>query len=210
MVLMKPRKVGGGAVLRSAVLVGMLAMGWGANNAVASSYMTTGGLTSQPIGHYEFCKANPGECSIRPSDLRPAHMTKAAWSRIVAVNDRVNSAVKPMSDEDVYGKDEVWAYPVAGVGDCEDYVLEKRRDLARAGFSLADLLITVVRKPDGEGHAVLTVRTDEGDFILDNLSDKVKLWTRTPYRYLKRQAEDNTGHWVSIRSGDNMLVSAVK
>jgi predicted transglutaminase-like cysteine proteinase len=56
MVLMKPRKVAGGAVLRSAVLVGMLAMGWGANNAVASSYMTTGGLTSQPIGHYEFCR----------------------------------------------------------------------------------------------------------------------------------------------------------
>jgi predicted transglutaminase-like cysteine proteinase len=210
MVPMKTGKVGGRAVLRSAVLVGILAMGWGANDAVASAYMATGGLTSQPIGHYEFCKANPGECNIHPRDLRPAHLTKAAWNAIVDVNDHVNSAVKPMSDLDVYGKDEVWAYPDRGVGDCEDYVLEKRRDLARAGFSLADLLITVVRKPDGEGHAVLTVRTDKGDFILDNLSQEVKLWTRTPYRYLKRQAEDNTGHWVSIRSGDSMLVSAVK
>jgi predicted transglutaminase-like cysteine proteinase len=210
MVPMKTGRVGGGAVLRSAVLVGILAMGWGANDAVASAYMATGGLTSQPIGHYEFCKANRGECNIRPRDLRPAHLTKAAWNTIVDVNGRVNSAVKPMSDIDVYGKDEVWAYPDRGVGDCEDYVLEKRRDLARAGFSLADLLITVVRKPDGEGHAVLTVRTDKGDFILDNLSQEVKLWTRTPYRYLKRQAEDDTGHWVSIRTGDSMLVSAVK
>ncbi|MGN6683782.1 MAG: transglutaminase-like cysteine peptidase [Devosia sp.] len=210
MVSIRAGKVGKGAVLRSAVMVGVLAMGWGANDAVASGYMVTGGLTSQPIGHYEFCKANPAECSIHPQDLRPAQLTRATWDMIVGVNDRVNAAVKPMSDYDIYGKDEVWAYPDKGVGDCEDYVLEKRRDLARAGFSLADLLITVVRKPDGEGHAVLTVRTDKGDYILDNLSDKVKLWTHTPYRYLKRQAEDDTGHWVSIRSGDNMLVSAVK
>jgi predicted transglutaminase-like cysteine proteinase len=203
-------KVGRAAVLRSAALAGILAMGWSANDAVASVYMATGGLTSQPIGHYDFCKANPDECDIHPRDLRPAHLTRAAWDTIVGVNDHVNTTVKPMSDYEIYGKDEVWAYPDKGVGDCEDYVLEKRRELARAGFSLADLLITVVRKPDGEGHAVLTVRTDKGDYILDNLSDHVKLWTHTPYRYLKRQAEDNTGHWVSIRSGDNMLVSSVK
>ena len=67
-------------------------------------------------------------------------------------------------------------------------MLEKRRDLMRKGISLSDLLITVVRKPDGEGHAVLTVRTDKGDFVLDNLTDAVKPWEETGYRYLKRQA----------------------
>jgi predicted transglutaminase-like cysteine proteinase len=185
-------------------------LAWVTGPAAAASVMSTGGLTSQPIGHYDFCKAAPAECAIRPTDLAPAAMTSALWKQLAGVTVAVNAAVKPMSDYDIYGKDEVWAYPDKGVGDCEDYVLEKRRDLARAGFSLADLLITVVRKPDGEGHAVLTVRTDKGDYILDNLSDKVKLWTHTPYRYLKRQAEDDTGHWVSIRSGDNMLVSAVK
>jgi predicted transglutaminase-like cysteine proteinase len=210
MVSIKAGRFGREAVLRSAVMVGILAMGWGANDAVASGYMATGGLTSQPIGHYEFCKANPSECNIHPRDLNPIRLTKVAWTALVDVNDHVNTTVKPMSDYEIYGKDEVWAYPDRGVGDCEDYVLEKRRELNRAGFSLADLLITVVRKPDGEGHAVLTVRTDKGDYILDNLSDHVKLWTHTPYRYLKRQAEDNTGHWVAIRSGDNMLVSAVK
>ncbi|TIP55239.1 MAG: transglutaminase, partial [Mesorhizobium sp.] len=84
------------------------------------------------------------------------------WRKLVNVSAKVNAAVKPLSDLDHYGKDEVWAYPDDGYGDCEDYVLEKRRQLYRMGMSLADLLITVVRKPDGEGHSVLTVRTDKG------------------------------------------------
>ena len=172
--------------------------------------MATGGLTSQPIGHYEFCKLNPDECSIRPASLAPATMTDGLMSKLVSVTVKVNAAVKPMSDIDIYGKDEVWAYPDKGVGDCEDYVLEKRRQLSRAGVSLADLLITVVRKPDGEGHAVLTVRTDKGDYVLDNLTDKVKIWDATGYRFLKRQAIDNTGRWVSIRGGQQILVGAVQ
>jgi len=172
--------------------------------------MVTGGLTSQPIGHYDFCKANPSECSIRPANLAPAKMTDAFLRKLASVTARVNAAVKPMSDLDIYGKDEVWAYPDKGVGDCEDYVLEKRRQLYRMGVSLADLLITVVRKPDGEGHAVLTVRTDEGDYVLDNLNDKVKAWDETGYRFLKRQAIDNTGRWVSIRGGQQVLVGAVQ
>lgn len=178
--------------------------------AVAGGAMATGGLTSQPIGHYEFCKANPAECSIRPTDLRPVSLTKSVWSELANVTASVNAAVKPMSDFDIYGKDEVWAYPDKGVGDCEDYVLEKRRRLNHLGISLADLLITVVRKPDGEGHAVLTVRTSKGDYILDNLTDKVRPWDQTGYRFLKRQAADNTGRWVSIRDGQAVLVGSVQ
>ena len=77
------------------------------------------------------------------------------------------------------------------------------------GFAAGDLLITVVCKPDGEGHAVLTVRTTEGDFILDNLNNEVKSWTETPYRYLKRQASFHAGRWVSIENGDAVMVSSV-
>ncbi len=172
--------------------------------------MATGGLTSQPIGHYDFCKLHANECNIRLTDLAPAKMTDALWRRLVNVTVKVNAAVKPMSDLDHYGKDEVWAYPDDGYGDCEDYVLEKRRQLYRMGMSLADLLITVVRKPDGEGHAVLTVRTDRGDFILDNLNDKVVRWNATNYTYLKRQADNNTGRWVSIEAPENLLVGSVK
>lgn len=176
----------------------------------AAEGMKLGGLTSQPIGHYEFCRDNPTECSARPRDLGPEPMTGALWSQLVSVNRAVNSAVRPMNDFDIYGKDEVWAYPANGVGDCEDYVLEKRRDLSQMGLSLANLLITVVRKPDGEGHAVLTVRTTKGDMILDNLRDGVLPWKDTEYRYLKRQASTNTGQWVTIREEAAPLVSSVE
>ena len=169
------------------------------STAFAAQPMVIGGLTSQPIGHYEFCKANPAECSIRQRDPGPELMSDQLWRQIVAVNTIVNGAIKPMNDIDIYGKDEVWAYPEIGVGDCEDYVLEKRRELAGMGLSLSNLLITVVRKPDGEGHAVLTLRTSGGDFVLDNLSDSVFEWSQTEYRFLKRQASNHTGRWVTIR-----------
>jgi len=188
-----------------AILLGLAA---GAASAVAAP-MTTGGLTSQPIGHFEFCKNNPAECNIRLKDSGPERMTGALWQELGEINLAVNKSVKPTNDLDMYGKEEVWAYP-QGTGDCEDYVLEKRRELAGKGISLSNLLITVVRKPDGEGHAVLTVRTDKGDFILDNLSDSVKVWSETDYRYLKRQSSVNTGRWVSIREGQTTLVGSVR
>jgi len=194
----------------AAAAVGLAVVGWSSVPAAASGKMVTGGLTSQPIGHYEFCKARPAECSIRPRVLAPAAMTNALWRKLTEVTAAVNASVKPMSDQEIYGKEEVWAYPDKGVGDCEDYVLEKRRRLSRLGVSLADLLVTVVRKPDGEGHAVLTVRTDRGDYVLDNLTDKVRLWDQTGYRFLKRQAIDNTGRWVSIRDDQSVLVGSVQ
>ncbi len=199
------------AMFASAVAV-CLSVGLPGGKALASQLMLTGGLTSQPIGHYDFCKANPVECNIRLRDTGPERMGGELWRQIVAVNVDVNAAIKPMNDIDIYGKDEVWAYPDNGVGDCEDYVLEKRRDLMRLGVSLSNLLITVVRKPDGEGHAVLTVRTDKGDFVLDNLTDAVLLWDETGYRFLKRQASNHTGRWVSIRETQPSaaLVGSVK
>jgi len=175
----------------------------------ASLNMATGPITSQPIGHYEFSKVHAAECTIFSTDTGPSRLTGSLWRAIKSVNASVNRAVTPMNDFELYGKDEVWDYP-KGAGDCEDYVLEKRRKLNAAGLPLSNLLITVVRKPDGEGHAVLTVRTDKGDFILDNLSDQVRIWTETGYRYLKRQASTDTGRWVTIESGASSAVAAVR
>lgn len=197
------------AVLFTAIGLCASAFGPGEGTAEAASLMATGGLTSQPIGHYEFCKRLPHECAIHPRDRGPVQMTEALRKKIEAINLAVNKAVKPMNDRDIYGKEEVWTYPGKGVGDCEDYVLEKRRRLEAAGVSLSNLLITVVRKPDGEGHAVLTVRSTAGDIILDNLKDEAKLWSETGYEYLKRQASTHTGRWVSLRAENNLLVGSV-
>ncbi len=176
--------------------------------AVSSPSMLTGGITSQPIGHYEFCESHAEECRPGVRNGTPAKVTDYGWTVIRAINAQVNSTITPMTDMELYGQEEFWAYPDEA-GDCEDFVLLKRRMLMEKGFAVGDLLITVVRKPDGEGHAVLTVRTTEGDFILDNLSDEMKLWTDTPYRYLKRQASFHAGRWVSIENGDAMTVSSV-
>ncbi|KQS87932.1 MULTISPECIES: transglutaminase-like cysteine peptidase [unclassified Rhizobium] len=178
-----------------------------APNVTALS-MQTGAITSQPIGHYEFCQKYRAECEIKTKSTTAPRVTDFGWSVIREVNVAVNNKITPMTDMDQFGKDEVWSYPDAA-GDCEDFVLLKRKRLMEKGFSPADLLITVVRKPDGEGHAVLTVRTAQGDFILDNLDNDVKLWTKTPYRFLKRQASFNTGRWVTIENGDEVLVGSV-
>ncbi len=176
-------------------------------SAAPSPVMSTGSITSQPIGHYDFCQRRPDECSIHPSDLRPIKITQKTWDEIVEVNTSVNKWVKPVSDLDHYGVVQYWNYPDDGMGNCEHYALEKRRELMKKGISLANLLITVVRLPDGEGHAIVTVRTDRGDFILDNLTDQVKNWTQTPYHYLKRQAINDTGRWVDIIQKPTVVAS---
>ena len=172
--------------------------------------MLTASLTSQPIGHYELCKRLPEECAIRSTDQTPLNLSKQLLRRLEELTVSVNQAVKPMSDIDIYGKDEYWAYPDK-LGDCEDYVLLKRRVLMQEGISPSNLLITVLRKLDGEGHAVLTVRTNQGDFVLDNLSDDVTPWDETDYIYLKRQATNHTGHWVTILDSEQEpLVGSVQ
>ncbi|KAA3510965.1 MULTISPECIES: transglutaminase-like cysteine peptidase [Agrobacterium] len=192
-----------------AVAAGILSVASAQAENKGSPAMVTGGITSQPIGHYEFCQKYMSECDIRSKLTPPPRVTEYGWKVVRDINKEVNSTIIAMTDLEVYGKDEVWEYPKTA-GDCEDFVLLKRRKLMERGFAVSDLLITVVRKPDGEGHAVLTLRTNDGDFILDNLSDDVKLWTDTNYTYLKRQASFNTGRWVSIEDGRDVLVGALR
>jgi predicted transglutaminase-like cysteine proteinase len=192
-----------------AALCAVAAWMFGVGSAWAHpSAMMTGSLTSQPIGHYEFCKRNASECAIRSRDVTPLKMSSELLRRLEKLTVTVNQAIKPKSDLELYGKEEYWTYPV-DAGDCEDYALAKRRVLMEDGISASNLLLTVLRRPNGDGHAVLTVRTDGGDIVLDNLTDMVLNWDETGYTYLKRQAIDHTGRWVSIRDGDTPLVSSV-
>ncbi|MET0941406.1 MAG: transglutaminase-like cysteine peptidase [Mesorhizobium sp.] len=171
--------------------------------------MTTGSRTTQPIGHFQFCQRAPEECQQKTSGSRPAELTRALWAEMVDINNAINTAVTPRTDMEMWGQEEVWSYP-DGLGDCEDYVLEKRRELMAAGVPAGSLLITVVRQPNGDGHAVLTVRTTEGDYILDNLEPRVLAWQETEYTYLKRQSEKNSGAWVSITDGRTSAVGSVR
>jgi predicted transglutaminase-like cysteine proteinase len=186
-----------------------LLLGAVANTAYAfSANMMTLGRTNPPIGHYQFCQQYPDQCQSNGTDPGPLQLTEARWKAILQVNYTVNSSVEPETDEQIYGVEEKWAYP-STVGDCEDYVLLKRKRLMDKGFSPADLLITVVLQPNGDGHAVLTVRTDRGDFVLDNMRNKVLLWSDTEYTYLKRQSVKNSGQWVKIEDDHSPAVGSI-
>ena len=78
------------------------------------------------------------------------------------------------------------------------------------GYPLGSLLLTVARDAKGGGHAVLTVVTDLGDFVLDNLEPKVLLWKDTEIYYLKRQSQQDLNRWVSLVGQDDVLVSSDK
>lgn len=193
----------------AAFAIGCFAAGLNAMPAAAQpQQMATLGGTSQPVGHYEFCQRYAAEC--QPNATRGVvKLTRELWAKIVDVNNSVNISIFPRTDEDMFGVPEVWSYP-STEGDCEDYVLLKQYMLEREGIPRSALLITVVRQPNGDGHAVLTVRTDQGEFILDNLDDRVLAWNETEYRYLKRQSEADSGKWVGIADDRSILVGSVR
>jgi predicted transglutaminase-like cysteine proteinase len=161
-------------------------------------YVTTGEPTRPPLGWVEFCAEQPLECKVAARAPRDVVLSSKAWTDLVRINRWVNDNVTPMTDLEHWGVVEKWSYPDDGYGDCEDYVLLKRRMLMESGWPREALLVTVVREKNGNGHAVLTVKTDKGEFILDNQEEKILLWSETSYRYVKRQSQSDPNRWVSL------------
>ena len=166
------------------------------------AFMSAFGDTLPPIGFVTFCRENQGECRPGRRFADRIQLTAAKFRVIEKINAEVNEAVAPVTDMELYGKPEVWVYPADNKGDCEDYVLLKRKMLIEQGFPESTLLITVVREENNEGHAVLAVRTDRGDFILDNKRREVMRWAETPYTFVKRQSEKNPLLWISLLPPD--------
>jgi predicted transglutaminase-like cysteine proteinase len=184
-------------------------LGLGVSAFAGGPSMITGARTTQPVGHYELCRQAPQECRQKSAKRAPVELSRRLWSAMIKVNDTVNAIVTPRTDMEIWGREEVWSYP-AGEGDCEDYALEKRRRLMALGIPSGNLLMTVVRQPNGDGHAVLTVKTNLGDYVLDNLEARILPWNETEYTYLKRQSETNSGVWVKINDGRAEAVASVR
>jgi predicted transglutaminase-like cysteine proteinase len=161
-------------------------------------YAAVGDVTRPPIGWVEFCAEHASECKVAPSEPRNVVLTLRLWRELVRINQTVNADIRPMTDLEHYGVVEKWAYPEDGYGDCEDYVLLKRRLLMETGWPREALLITVVRETSGDGHAVLTVKTDRGDLVLDNQNEAIVLWSESGYRFVKRQSQSDPNVWVSL------------
>ena len=161
-------------------------------------YIAVGGVTRPPIGWIGFCIEYAAECKTKPLEASDVVITPRTWKDLAQINKWVNDSVYPMTDIDHWGMIDRWNYPDDGYGDCEDYVLLKRRMLVQAGWPRQALLITVVRDHNDEDHAVLTVKTDKGEFILDNQNPDILLWSETGYQFVKRQSETDPNVWVSL------------
>jgi predicted transglutaminase-like cysteine proteinase len=161
-------------------------------------FVSVGPTARAPIGWVEFCAEYARECNTPALEPRDVALTAKAWKDLVRTNRWVNATIKPITDLEHWGVVERWNYPDDGYGDCEDYVLLKRRLLIKAGWPRQALLVTVVRDKRGDGHAVLTVKTDRGEFILDNQAEDILLWSETGYRFVKRQSQSHPNVWVSL------------
>jgi predicted transglutaminase-like cysteine proteinase len=161
-------------------------------------FITLGAPTRPPFGWVNFCVEYAPECETRPLEARDVVLTPKAWRDLAQINKWVNESVRPMTDMAHWGVVERWNYPDDGYGDCEDYVLLKRKMLLQAAWPRQALLITVVRDRNGDGHAVLTVKTDKGEFILDNQNPEILLWSETGYHFVKRQSQTDPNAWVGL------------
>jgi predicted transglutaminase-like cysteine proteinase len=161
------------------------------------NFATEYGKALPPVGFVKFCVSNPEDCRAMGGKPNRLAMEPGRWNLLHQVNTYVNGKVVPVSDQDLYGEPEHWAYPT-DAGDCEDYLLLKKRYLEGLGFPSEALLITVVLDEKNEGHAVLTVTTDGGDFILDNRRNEILRWSDAHYTFLKRQSPHDPRQWVAL------------
>lgn len=182
------------AVLVSPVLAAAAETG----GTMSASYAPIGGPTSVPYGWADFCRRYAGECDGGPLPHIDVNLTAKTMKEIGRVGQWVNAHVKPVSDMEHWGVIDRWDYPSDGKGDCEDFALFKRKMLIDEGFPRQALLMTVVKDEHNEGHAVLTVKTSAGEFVLDNMTDEVKPWDHTGYRFVKRQTQSDPNAWVQI------------
>ena len=176
--------------------------------------ITTAALTLGPLpapwGWRDFCRKNPADCTKQTSSEPGLFiLTPEKWKTIISTNETVNKNIEPMSDMDHWNKPESWDYPSDGKGDCEDYALLKRGLLIRAGLPASALLMTVVINRKGEGHAVLTLVSDRGDYVLDNQINEILSWENSGYRFVQRQSQADPNEWTRLSNGiGEVLVAA--
>jgi predicted transglutaminase-like cysteine proteinase len=187
-----------------ASLVGLTLILGGATQAQTVASLPSGGQaienngSARPVAAWnDFCRRYPSECAVDTSEPAKITMTPEIWKTIIAVNRRVNARIRPMTDKAHWNVVDRWDFPEDGYGDCEDYQLLKRKLLRERGLPQRAMRMTVVIDELNEGHAVLMIRSDKGDYILDNKTNAVLPWGETGYVYVKREGQDSTA-WVSL------------
>ncbi len=155
-------------------------------------------VPDRPIAAWlDYCVRHSDDCQTDVRQPLAVTLTPQLLALLKSVNDAVNRSVRPMIDMDHWGIPDHWDLAEDGYGDCEDYQLLKRKRLVDAGVPRRALLMTVAWDADHQGHALLMVRTNIGDLILDNERGDILLWQETGYKFIKRESQYATG-WVAI------------
>ena len=165
---------------------------------VKTIYAGIGKAVSVPFGWVDFCARYKGECDTADQVAKDVNLTAQAMMEMQRINKWVNINIEPVSDMDHWGVPDQWDYPSDGKGDCEDYALLKRKLLIEEGFPRSALLMTVVKDQKGEGHAILTVKTNKGEYVLDNQESRILMWNQSGYSFVKRQSQENPNVWVQV------------
>lgn len=149
-----------------------------------------------PMAHVVFCKSNPGDCRSGDKSLAVV-LNEETFALLEKVNRDVNRSIRPRADRAAGPLQDVWSI-APREGDCEDYALTKRHKLLKAGWPSSALLLAVARTPSGEGHAVLIVRTNVGDIILDNLTGRIRSTREAGLHWVKIQSPTDPRRWFAI------------
>jgi predicted transglutaminase-like cysteine proteinase len=165
----------------------------------------TGQPAIVPAGYIDFCIRFATDCQAHPGAADKIVLDPANWMVLQNVNTTVNAAIWPEDDDRHYGRAEYWTIPTDGYGDCEDYALTKRRSLMAQGLPEPALRLAIVVTPRFGRHTVLTIVTDRGDFVLDNLTDDIKPWNNTDYVWLEWQNPKQAFGWTALNTSATLL-----
>lgn len=115
-----------------------------------------------PYGWLEYCASDPAaHCEVKQITV----------ADLAALNLTVNHAIGGRSDAP--GRDIWTAFPVDRAGDCDDYVITKRRALLALGMPAAAMHVVAGDTPEGNAHLVLYVEAEGIVWVLDNRQDAI-------------------------------------
>jgi predicted transglutaminase-like cysteine proteinase len=157
-----------------------------------------------PIGHSRFCLQYPDDCEIHGIDFRHRKITLTLqrWRELNSINREVNRNIVPEITPG-NGATEKWIISPSA-GDCKDYAITKRHELLARGWPSRALLLSEVELPSGEHHLLLVVRVKDGDLVLDNLNDDIRLAAMTydQYLWMRIQSPQNPKFWMRVQTQD--------
>lgn len=183
------------ALVLGGILAGFSSATCLADNAALR--MTPMQAVNAPPGYVDFCARNPRDCGTSSVRQEVLEMNAERWTQVSTINGETNQNVTSGNDLELFGVEEHWTIANTA-GDCEDYVLLKKKRLEALGYPSSTLLITVVTDENNEAHAVLTITADTGDYVLDNRRDEILPFASTGYQFIKRQSQIDPQRWVSL------------